>query len=350
MRLMYLCSAVLLSSLSACGKAPLNTVIEPTALVSIGVVELGDIASIVPSFGVVEYDPQFLHNINSEIEAHVTDLQVQAGSSVKKGQVLLKLKPSESAKIDMERARRDASTAQANAARVRRLKDDGLASNADIEQARSQAEDMKSLADSLQQRSNTLAEVRSPEDAIIESILVESGGIVSPGSPLLRLSIGPHLRARLNLEIEDAAVIELGSPVRLNGLDNSGLSIDSSLTAKDQRVDPATRMVTAYAELPPHSTLLSGQAVRAEITTLVHPEVPLIPVSSVFYDERGQYVFISENDTAVLRRVTTGITNKSTIEVTTGLTVGERIIVDAAAVLTDGMKTRLKDVLAEPQQ
>ena len=53
---------------------------------------------------------------------------------------------------------------------------------------------------------------------------------------------------------------------------------------------------------------------------------------------------------AVLRRVTTGGSNKSTIEVTTGLTAGERIIVDAAAVLTDGMKTRLKDVLAEPQQ
>jgi membrane fusion protein (multidrug efflux system) len=80
----------------------------------------------------------------------------------------------------------------------------------------------------------------------------------------------------------------------------------------------------------------------------VKPGVVLVPRESVFVDETGSYVFVEDQGKATLRRIQTGITVHGSTEITGGLSPGEAVVVEGAAVLSDGMQVRQPGVDGGP--
>lgn len=334
--LLTLCVA----TLAACSDSSPPDTSAPTAQVTTRAATTGDLPVVVHGFGLVEFDPAQLLTLNTEIEARVLELGARAGESVDKGRTLLKLAPSRAARLDLERARRDARTAADAAARAERLRADGLASDADVEAAQGTARDQAATLASLEARAQSLADLKAPSAGVVDALLVRPGDLVAPGTALVRLAQPDALQARISIEPEDAALLGRDVAIRLTGLNHPDQQIDTRLRILDRRLDPTTRMTTAWADLPAGSGFLTGESVRAQLTAEVHRDVVIVPRSAVFHDANGAYLFLDEGGKAQLRRIETGITNGERTEIRSGVRPGDTVIVEGAAVLSDGMDVR----------
>ena len=341
---------VLLALVTACGSPAAKTNADPSALVTTAAVERENLPEIVSGFGSIEFDPASQRTLNAEIEARVIDILAVSGDSVDKGQVILRLGPSSTAGLDLVRSRRDATAAQAVLERTRRLRNDGLASDADVEAAATTARDLDLQASSLEARAGSVSMLSSPIGGIVDALLVEPGDLVAPGAQMVRVASPDAIQARIGLEIEDATRLKAGDAVSLQSLDGATQAVDTVIRSIDTRIDPSTRMAAALIAAPPGNGFLSGEAVKAEMVAEVHQDVIVVPRQAVFQDESGAYVFIDDNGTARLRHIKTGIQSRDKTEVLSGLQTGEAVILEGGAIPSDGMKVRTDAATIEAAQ
>ncbi len=343
--------AALGAALAAACSGPASTpVAEPVALVTLADVKSGDLPETVSGYGSVEFDPSKQHTINAEIEARVLEIMAVPGDTVEKDQIVLRLGPSSVAGVEMARARRDAVAAQAAADRANRLREDGLASDADVEAAETNARDLAALAASLENRTSAVRSLRAPIAGVVDAVLVEPGDLVAPGLMIARLASADAIQARIGIEIEDASRLKPGDAVSLSALDASSAAVETVIRAIDTRVDPGTRMANALVAVPAGQGFLPGEAVRAEIVVAIHEGALFVPRQAVFRDETGTYVFVADKALATLTRVETGLTSGNRTEIISGLTAGQSVVTDGAAILSDGMKLRTGAAQSGPAQ
>jgi len=339
-----LCLALL--ALAGCGGPEPEATVEPVALVSLATAVTADMPVLIRGYGSVEFDPSSKHTLNAEIEARVLELLANAGDTVEKDQVIVRLVPSTAGDTEVSRARRDATNAQATAERTRRLRSDGLASNADVEAADNAARDLLEQAASLEARSGNILTLRAPVGGVVDGLLAEPGDLIAPGTSIVRLASPEAIQARIGIEVEDAPQLHAGDPVNLQSLDNSNTRVVTALRLVDTRIDPATRMAAAVVDIPAGAGFLAGEAVRADITAGTRASAVVVPRAAVFEDETGSYLFAAQGDTAELKQVETGLTNGDNTEILAGIAAGDTIIVEGAATLADGMKIRTAEVPA----
>jgi len=339
--------AVGVTALSACSSPELDIVPEPVAKVTYTPVVTGDMAETVTGFGIIEFDPAGQSTLNAEIEARVLDIEAQPGEQVTQGQVVLRLGPSSVAGTELVRARRDANTATAAAERAKRLRSDGLASDAEVESAMNTAANQIALADSLEASAGSIQTLRSPIDGLVDALFVEPNDLVAPGTMMARLASLSATQARIGIESLDASRLATGDKVILTPMNGAIAPAVSAIRVVDARIDTVTRMATVLVSIPTSLGFHAGEAVRAEMIVATKMDVLIAARQSVFSDENGDYVFVAENDVALLRRVETGLTNKDQTEIVSGLRSDEMLIVEGAAILSDGMKIAAETPRAE---
>jgi HlyD family secretion protein len=80
-----------------------------------------------------------------------------------------------------------------------------------------------------------------------------------------------------------------------------------------------------------------GYDLDLEIIVTNKEGVLLIPENAVFEKDGKDYVFVNENDTAVLREIQKGIESKKQVEVISGLEAGEVVILSPDEKLEEGI-------------
>ena len=146
-----------------------------------------------------------------------------------------------------------------------------------------------------------------------------------------------------------AGVSEL-DVVQLQQDDIVGITLDAlpnrQLSGRIRRIfpvgDPTTRLVPVEVVLDAQSARLARPGFLARITfdLATSNNVLLIPASAVLGGEGAEAVFVVENNTAVRRTVSTGLTSEGRIEVLAGLSEGDNIVVLGHNTLRDGMTVR----------
>jgi membrane fusion protein, multidrug efflux system len=176
----------------------------------------------------------------------------------------------------------------------------------------------------------------APFAGIVTRRLVEVGTMASPGTPLLTLEDERVYRLEAGVEEAFAGRVTLGAvvPVTISALGE--LRLEGRVGEIMPAADPASRSVMVKIDLPATSGLRSGMYGRAEFargerTALTVPKAALI--------ERGQLVSVFVVDDlgeARLRVVTLGKEREGRVEVLSGVSEGDRVVVDGAGGLADG--------------
>lgn len=331
-------AALSLTAITACSKPAEQAVSEPVASVTTAAAIRGDLPLTVTCYGTVEFDPSRQQVLSTQVESRVVEALVQVGANIDKGAPLLRLAPSSASSLDLTQALADASAARDELARQRRLRADGLASDADVERAQTTANDLTARANTLSSNVGAVRTVSAPSSGIVDAILVSPGEVVAASSPLIRLAEPGAIQARINLELEDATRLAVGDPIHLTGLDDGSHVADAKISAVDLRVDPATRMTSVLVPLPAGLGFLAGEAVRASIVADTKSNVVLVPRPAVFTDEQGDYVFVDNGGVAARKRVESGATDGSLTEIISGVSPGDKVVTEGGAILSDGMK------------
>jgi membrane fusion protein (multidrug efflux system) len=109
----------------------------------------------------------------------------------------------------------------------------------------------------------------------------------------------------------------------------------------DVSVDRSTDTVLLRATFPnPGSQLLDGQLVRVNLESGTPVERIVIPQAALIADQQGVYVFVVENDKAVVKRVRPGSESGVDIVIQEGLSGGELVVVEGLQSLRPGAAVR----------
>lgn len=313
---------------------------DPVALVTLGVAQKGAVAETVTLYGAVEAGPEAQYVLAAPVEALVAAVDAPAGSAVRAGQIVVRLQPSPTSRADFAKAIADARTANAALARTRRLRADGLASDADVEAARAAAAAADALKASVDTRSADL-NLRARDTGHVDSATVRPGDMVAAGATVATLSRAGDLRARFGTAPAVARKLGPGAMLRIAPA-GGGEPFDVPILSVNPAVDPQTRLASVYAAVAAGHGIAPGQPLSAQAPVAAASNALTIPYAALFDDGGQPYAYVVEAGVAHRRDVATGPSSGDRIVITQGLSAGDKVVTAGGTAVEDGMKVRTK--------
>jgi RND family efflux transporter MFP subunit len=296
----------------------------------------------------------------------VTDLLVDVGQQVRRGQVLLRLDhrmlDSELAQAEagLREAEAGAALARANLVRGENLVRERYISATQLDElraARTQSEARVGTAragrDAAALR-RSFAELRAPADGIVSKRLVQPGQVVAAGGELLRLIRDGRLEWRAELPVAQLAAVKPGDRIELRG--PGGSVVEGRVRAVSPGVDATTRTGTVYADLPDSKGLaagayLAGAYLEGRIDT-GRARVATVPTAAVVLRDGFATLYTVETkagaSVARAQRVRTGARSDGVVELLDGPKPGQRVVVKGAGFLADGDAVRVVQATTAP--
>jgi RND family efflux transporter MFP subunit len=175
-------------------------------------------------------------------------------------------------------------------------------------------------------------DVRTPIAGTVVDVLGVAGSLVDEGEHLFDVVDLRHLWLRVRVPEADAhAVADLGGVWFQHGDTAVELGADA-LVSRAAMVDPVRRTVDVVFALDnPQEALRVGQRLRVQLQVGTATEGLAVPADAVVQDGGLPYVFVQTGGESFERRqVQLGVRDRDHVQVTTGVTEGERVVVAGA--------------------
>lgn len=313
---------------------------EPVALVRVAPTAMAAIADTVTLYGEVERGGASQIVLAAPVEAVVVEIVAPAGSAVSTGQLVVRLRASPVSQAEVTRTAADADAADRAYARARRLRADGLASDAEVETARAAAQGAAALSGSMRQRQAALL-LRAPHAGYVSAIGASPGDIVQPGTAVATLSRSGDQRARFGVVPALAARIAPGASIMVEG-GNGAAPFAARVESVSPVADAQTRLATLLVRIPSGTGLAPGVPLTAKLQAKAAATGISIPYAALLDDGGQPYVFVVAKGVAHRRDVVSGPVGGDRVAITSGLTAGDQVVVEGNAALDDGVKVRMK--------
>lgn len=313
---------------------------DRTIPVAVATVAPRDLARSVTVTGPVE--PVRTIGVNSLLSGTVLALHVQEGDRVREGQVLAELDARET-RAQLERARAVLANAEAAFERNKQLHAAQIITDTEFEQSRSAFEVARSDAEIWRTRVE-FSRISAPSAGVVTLKHVEAGSAVSPNQRVFDLADMSLLVVRVQLSELDVVHIRPGVDVDVALDAYPGAALRGRVRRVFPSADAQSRLVpveVALAALPPGVAARPGFLARVTFHLEHRAGALVVPAAAVGVGEAGEYVFVVEADSAVRRPVSLGITAEGYVEVTDGLTSGERVVTSGHTSLRSGARVRV---------
>ena len=332
--------AILLAACGA-GEDAADGEAKPVALVALALAQQGTVDETLTVYGAVEAGAMGKHVLAAPAEATVVAIEAPVGTKVGAGQVVVRLAPSPTSKLDYAKAATDAAAAQAAYARAQRLRADGLVSDADVETARAAAQSASATRASLGARNGALT-LRSPTAGFVESVASAPGDLVAPGTAVASIAGSGNLRARFGLDPAQASRIRPGMVIRVTP--PSGVPFSAPVLSVDPVVDPTTKLASLFINVPPGSGIGTNSALNGQLDLGSNGggAALTIPYAALLDDAGQPFVFVVSKGVAHRRDVETGPVSGERVVVVKGVKPGDRVVTEGGTALEDGMQVRTK--------
>ncbi len=286
--------------------------------------------------------------VSSRVMANVVAVPARVGQSVKAGDVLVEIdaqtaKGQEAqAKGAAAQARAALSLAERNYERYKALAASNSASALELDMARMQYEQAKGAVQqgegAVEAASSVAKESRvtAPFAGRVAARLVEAGDLAAPGRPLVTIesATGRRLVVQVPAGTVAASGLAVGKKLTVK-IDGVAAELTGTVVEMSPGADPLSHTYTATLELAgaPVATGLTGHAI---LDTAARPSV-LVPEAAVLSSGGMTLVVVKDADgKARTRVVTTGAASAGKVEILSGLTGGETVLVGLAAAPADG--------------
>lgn len=259
------------------------------------------------------------------------------------------------AQQDLDQATTQLRVAQAQAAQAQAAYDSAV-QTASLVHIGSREEDIQAARAQLAQAEAALAATQvqlrdatiyAPFDGTITKRDVEPGQIVSPATtssnPLLVLSQVDDVYAEFIVPAQHRFELQPGqdSVLAVDGL--PGQTFQGRVQEIRPAADPASR--TFGVRIRVHNTngvLRPGMFARGAVTVGVRHNVLQIPEGAVVTAASGPMVFVVRDGRAIRRPLTLGAHHDGMVDVASGLSAGEQIVVEGQDALTDNQPVALR--------
>jgi HlyD family secretion protein len=294
-------------------------------------------------------------SIGVESPGRIVEIPHREGSTVRKGQLLLRVDDREE-RTALERSRREKATAEAEleatrhrcdlaereAERLERLWNEGIASEEVADTARTAARQCQAELEAARERASLMAaavaqakvalektRVLAPFDGVVNRVLGEVGEWGLPGQAILELmeQSAPYVRAEID-EV-DLAKVKEGLPVRIT-LDpfkdrrfEGTITRVASFVSEMELQNRTLEVDVAFADPFQMDALKPGTSADVEVILQLREDVLRVPTYTVLDGDR---VLVVRGGGAESQPVEVGLRNWDWVEIVSGLQEGMPVI------------------------
>jgi membrane fusion protein (multidrug efflux system) len=293
--------------------------------------------------------------VGTELVGKVVKIAFEAGTSVKKGDILLRQDTSaEEAQLPGAVAQADLS--RTNLDRAEQLLAKGIIARADLDSAVANAAQAQAQVENIRA---TIAKktIRAPFSGQLGIRQVNLGQILREGDPIVTLQSLDPIYVDFTLPQQQLALVSPGLPVLVTGDAMPGVTIEGRITAMNPQVDADTRNIKVEATVINRTgKLRPGMFVNVAVGLPTRQKVLAIPATAILYAPYGDSVFVIEEQRAAkdgkaggtLRQqfVRLGEKRGDFVAVTSGLKDGETIVSTGVFKLRNGQSVVVDNKLA----
>jgi len=275
-------------------------------------------------------------DLRPEGEGRLVQIYVREGSIVGRGTPLFKIDDA-SLKAQVARAEAERDLARQALARTRQLLEQNATSASELERAEATARSTQATLDLLQ-LSLERTTVRAPFGGVVGRRLVSLGDYVTPQRPLISLQTYDPQRAVFQIPERYADRVANGQRVEFSVASLPGKTFSGVVDFVDPVVQLPGRTVLVKARVPnPSRALQAGMFIEVSLATATRENAVVVPEDAVLTSLNQRIVWVvSPKNTVERREVTIGVRRSGFVEITQGVTVGEKVVVGGAERLQPG--------------
>lgn len=277
--------------------------------------------------------------IAPKLTARILEVAVNAGDNVQRGDVIARLDKAalqaayQEASAALAAAQARANQAIADERRIKDLFSKEAATQQNLDAVTAQA---KAARAAVQQAVSAVKQIKvnlnenvltAPFDGIISERLKEPGDMGLPNDPIVILQKSDDLRLEAAIPTSCAKRIELGQEVGIR-IDTLKQHLTGTIDEIVPEIDPLTRTQLVKAALPSSQGLIPGLFAWLEQSCEQGQNILLIPQSAVQQYGQLEAVKIVMDNRLYTRHIRTGKVRGDKVEVLSGLSEGETILIE----------------------
>ena len=350
--------------MSGCGKSE-EVVKESEITVNTASVEIQDLAKSVLYTGTVRGQNEVY--LMPKVSARVTGIHAQPGDAVKAGQGLITLDNSDFiagvkqaeallalAQAGLQSNQIQAENARLNYERIQVLHQAGGVSDQQLEASRAAYEALiagsaeASVAQAeagLMSARNALDKcvITSPINGVVGTISLALGDMANPSAVAAIVSNTGRLEVEVMASETEVSYIQKGSPVDVVIRAVREQPFPGQVESIAAVADPVKRNYPVKVSLPnTDGQIKSGMFAELTIDTMSKQGILTVPVGAVIPRGGQDIVFlVDEKSRAREVEVGTGIKNNQHVEILSGLSAGQEVIVKGNTLVSDGTLVRV---------
>ena len=181
------------------------------------------------------------------------------------------------------------------------------------------------------------APVQSPLSGIVGRTYVDIGQNVAQQTPIALVINMDKVKIALDIPEKYLPRVSLGKQARISVDAYPEEEFSGEVTKISPVVDLTTRSAPVEITLDnPQHLLKSGMFAKVRLILEEHKNVPVILKEAVIGKELDLYVYVVENNKAILKKVTLGLRQGPYFEVRQGLEAGDLVVIMGQQRLRDG--------------
>ncbi|MBR5229032.1 MAG: efflux RND transporter periplasmic adaptor subunit [Firmicutes bacterium] len=280
----------------------------------------------------------------------VTTVNVAKGDYVKAGQVLFTIDSAQAqtqynqALLNVQNAESTVALVSANLERMRALYEAGAVALTDLESLESNYSGAKIQLENAyltaQQASMALDyyTVTAPIDGYVTTVNVVAGGLVG--------------QTQAAVVISDTSALQLNASVSEYMISSIYTGMEVDVYVESISAEPFKGKITAVSEAPalgyytypvtvsvedPEGVIKAGMFAEVRLTAVKKENVIAVPSDAVITSgSEKKIVLLNQDGTVTVKKITVGIDNGDLAEITSGIKVGDKIVVKGQTYVKDG--------------
>jgi len=274
--------------------------------------------------------------IISEISGKISDIFFQEGRRVAAGELLLKIDDTELV-AERRQALYQVELAERAEARQKRLLDDGVTSSENYDVALGELNVLRAALQLIEAQ-QLKTEIRAPFSGVIGLRWVSPGSFLSPQTRIASLNDVDLVKLDFSVPEKYSALMKVGDEISF-AVEGTDRTFPGTIYAIEPSVDASTRSLRMRARCPNRDGLLvPGAFANVDLVVRSVPNALTVPSIAVIPELGGKKVFVIDDGKAQPRTVETGIRSDTEVQITSGLTAGELVIVSGIQQLQPGLE------------
>lgn len=315
-----------------------DTLVEGGVVVHTQIVEGTNFTHYISQPGIVSSMENIL--VSAQMGGMVVNRLVEEGRWVNKGDAIIQLDASILSN-QVEDLIQSKELAKTTYERQDNLWEQGIGSEMQYLQAKNQYVSLQKKLAAMQAQLDKL-ELVAPISGRLDEIYINVGEFAMPAMPAFRIVNSKKLQVEVDVAERYSAIIKKGDLVNLS-FNALGINRQEKVSFVGHVINPQNRTFKVKINLKNNSGDIKPNAVASvKLRDFSQEGAIVLPSACIKKDMRGSFVFIADNNKAIKKYVETGLSQDDMTHITSGLSLGQEVIVIGYDGVANGSKIDIK--------